>query len=626
MSTSINTSFSTQKLNAPANTFGGDKPKIKIPVTLIFSASEVGASDNPRKRPATVKLTENQIEAKIFEHFGLDVKKDAAAIKERLGSGENPFALLDTTGTFKATYNLKTGKYEIIDNIEAGLYKRLEGKAAQIKTEIETQKSAPDSNNTAAGKRMVDGAGYLKNNLANQYDQSRTPENSVSAVSESNREVKAITDTIESITGTENEFDSSQVGKQMNRLGVSSLRLAGSINEVSADVQEKIHDTVREYLPEAVNDLLDGNRRQNREIANSLKEAGTSVTREDDFMDGKVKADGKPIPVTEDLANKVMYFPEAIPNAIDSAIRGEFKDDDGSYSDTFGKIAGGLIPAADVRDIVADGKRVIEGENGAYIKLGASIVGAIPIAGDIAKPIIKKLGKEILEKSAKEIEKEVVEKLVKEGIEKEVAEKVAKEEVPKLIKIEKELIDNREQFRQTFGEIRYNEYAKEIETAKMNRIELKDIPTEDLVAIKGYTSADYQKLNDALRSKDTAKLKAVDPYIKVAESGLSQLPSFEGVVYRGVDLNDLPEVLSKYKVGQTITEDAFTSSSLTKRASFKRDTLMIIESKTGKDVSVLSDYPKQKEILFKSNTKFEVERISVDESTGKRIIRLKEVL
>ena len=128
------------------------------------------------------------------------------------------------------------------------------------------------------------------------------------------------------------------------------------------------------------------------------------------------------------------YFPEAIPNAIDSAIRGEFKDDDGSYSDTFGKIAGGLIPAADVRDIVADGKRVIEGENGAYIKLGASIVGAIPIAGDIAKPIIKRLGREILEKSAMEIETKVTEKLIKEGVEKEVAEKVAEEEVESAVK------------------------------------------------------------------------------------------------------------------------------------------------------------------------------------------------
>ena len=45
-----------------------------------------------------------------------------------------------------------------------------------------------------------------------------------------------------------------------------------------------------------------------------------------------------------------MYFPESIPNAIDSAVIGDFKDYDGSYSDRVGKIVGGLNPAGDVRD------------------------------------------------------------------------------------------------------------------------------------------------------------------------------------------------------------------------------------------------------------------------------------
>ncbi len=46
-----------------------------------------------------------------------------------------------------------------------------------------------------------------------------------------------------------------------------------------------------------------------------------------------------------------MYFPEAIPNAIDLAIKGDFKEDDGSYSDKVGKIIGGLSPVGDARDI-----------------------------------------------------------------------------------------------------------------------------------------------------------------------------------------------------------------------------------------------------------------------------------
>lgn len=51
-------------------------------------------------------------------------------------------------------------------------------------------------------------------------------------------------------------------------------------------------------------------------------------------------------------------------------------------------------------------------------------------------------------------------------------------------------------------------------------MELKDIATEDLVAIKGYTFDDYRILNNALRTGDKAELKRLDSYIKVAESGL----------------------------------------------------------------------------------------------------------
>jgi hypothetical protein len=108
-----------------------------------------------------------------------------------------------------------------------------------------------------------------------------------------------------------------------------------------------------------------------------------------------------------------MYFSEAIPNAIDSAIKGDFKEDDGSYSDKVGKFIGGLNPIGDVRDITANGKKLIQGDGKATIPLIASIIGGVPGAGDIAKPIIKEAGEELTEKGFKEIGGEASEKLAK---------------------------------------------------------------------------------------------------------------------------------------------------------------------------------------------------------------------
>ncbi len=121
----------------------------------------------------------------------------------------------------------------------------------------------------------------------------------------------------------------------------------------------------------------------------------------------------------------LLLFFKAIPNAIDSAVKGDFKDDDGSYSDRVGKIIGGLNPAGDVRDIIANGKGVVEGKPGAWIGLGAAVVGIIPIIGDGGKIVLK---------SEKKVIAETVEKLVRSGVEKEAAEKIAKEEVEKLVK------------------------------------------------------------------------------------------------------------------------------------------------------------------------------------------------
>lgn len=183
----------------------------------------------------------------------------------------------------------------------------------------------------------------------------------------------------------------------------------------------------------------------------------------------------------------------------------------------------------------------------------------------------------------------------------------------------------RQDFKDSFDATRYNKYSSEISSAKMSDPSIRSIPNEDLVAIKGYTSDDYGALNKALRTADKAGLNKLKPYVLCAVSGLNQLPSFEGTVFRGIDLNSLPKILRKYRAGSTVTELSFSSSSDARASAFDKDTMMIIKSKNGKDVSFLSEFPNEKEILFRPQTKLFIEKVYMDKISGKRIIEAKEV-
>jgi hypothetical protein len=108
---SINTTNKLSQFNA-INTAKPKtvKPKStpRVPVKLIFTPKEVGVDSNSRNKPNVAKVSENQIEAKLFKHFRLDSKQDEALIKKRLNTADNPFNEIKTTGSFKAVLNPKT--------------------------------------------------------------------------------------------------------------------------------------------------------------------------------------------------------------------------------------------------------------------------------------------------------------------------------------------------------------------------------------------------------------------------------------------------------------------------------------------------------------------------------------
>lgn len=161
-----------------------------------------------------------------------------------------------------------------------------------------------------------------------------------------------------------------------------------------------------------------------------------------------------------------------------------------------------------------------------------------------------------------------------------------------------------------------------INDLKLERPELKHIPTDELAAVRGYTSADYERINNALRNQDVDELAQLDDYIKKASAGLQKLPDYKGLVTSGLDLT--PEQASIYRPGNIVNHNGFTSSASNPQRSYLGNTKFVIESSSGKDISFLSGNPWETEILFPPNTKFEV--ISSQQNPyGVQEIYMKEV-
>jgi hypothetical protein len=157
----------------------------------------------------------------------------------------------------------------------------------------------------------------------------------------------------------------------------------------------------------------------------------------------------------------------------------------------------------------------------------------------------------------------------------------------------------------------------------LQRPDLRNIPTEDLVAVRGYTSSDYDMLNKALRSSDPAELARLNAYIRAAESGLSQLPSYRGNVFRGTNLR--PEIAARYIPGQIVREEAFFSTSSSPKGAFPGNTQFSVFSRNGKPVDFLSELPHEKEVLFPPGTQFKVLSVTIDPVTGNRKIVMTEI-
>ncbi len=157
-----------------------------------------------------------------------------------------------------------------------------------------------------------------------------------------------------------------------------------------------------------------------------------------------------------------------------------------------------------------------------------------------------------------------------------------------------------------------------------HHLPLHPLNSDDLAALAHYTGPGYQDLNSALR--EGALEASQQARVDALHTALEKLPMYEGAVVRGTNLP--ADVLEQYRPGEVITESAFTSTSMdhavAQSPTFAGNTEFRIWSTTGRDVSSVSMYPGEQEILFPAGSKFYVLNKTVDPQTGRTIIEMIE--
>lgn len=163
--------------------------------------------------------------------------------------------------------------------------------------------------------------------------------------------------------------------------------------------------------------------------------------------------------------------------------------------------------------------------------------------------------------------------------------------------------------------------------------------TEAGAALIFYTSQSlgYRQINRLLRGQlgkfgatekeigwNVVKAKRdYQEHIQFITEALNQLPNYEGVVFRGSQMN--PDQLAQYKIGNIVTEKGFisTSKQLAVAKAFSTNVFYTIFSKTGKDVSDLSEFPGEDEVTFRPGSKFKV--VGIEQKNEKTFIKMIEV-
>lgn len=167
----------------------------------------------------------------------------------------------------------------------------------------------------------------------------------------------------------------------------------------------------------------------------------------------------------------------------------------------------------------------------------------------------------------------------------------------------------------------YSDYSDRIAEAKtLQPANGAKIPPEELAALRWYTESGYKDINKALRGQtnyqnilnervSTVTARYVDD-AKFATAALNKMPVYQGTVYRGAKFapDEVQAIANRYKVGETIIEQGFTSTAAGAPANFwnSANIRYIINSRDGRDVQSVSGVRVEKEVLFRPYTKYQV--------------------
>lgn len=163
----------------------------------------------------------------------------------------------------------------------------------------------------------------------------------------------------------------------------------------------------------------------------------------------------------------------------------------------------------------------------------------------------------------------------------------------------------------------------------------QNIPAEDLVALRAYTrdaperggESIQQAVNVALRSRDPSLLERHSAHIRVALSGLNQLPAHRGLVFRAaVGDADVGELIASWYVpGNRLRERSFTSATAREDFVINGAVQYTICSRAGREIAALSHRPDEAEVLFRPGTEFVVLSRRRDPDSGAWHVILREV-